>query len=369
MKIAFDHQTFTYQKYGGISRYYSVLADELYKNNEKIKIFAGFYRNSYIEKLPGVVVQGTKVDRYPKNTAKLFMFFNHIISQAKILEWKPDLIHETYYSSLLVLKTNAVRVTTAYDMIHELFPEIISAKDKTAKWKKTSFNRVDHIISISHSTKKDLIELYGIDEKKISVIHLGVDLETFTNIKTKEKLYERPYLIYVGDRKGYKNFKSFIEAFSNSNILMSEFDIVTFGGGEFNKDEKNLFIKRGFSENQIRQVSGCDTLLSEHYKNAKALVYPSYYEGFGLPLLEAMSSGCPVICSNTSSLPEILNNSGLMFNPNNIDEIQTSIEAVVLSESMQIDLINKGLENVKSFSWDKCAIETLKKYKELVEYK
>jgi len=365
MKIAFDHQTFTYQSYGGISRYYTILSDELLQKSQDVKIFAGLHRNNYVGGLPDGVVMGKRINNYPPKSGRVFQWLNHAISQPQIKSWQPDIIHETYYSALPTSKTNAVRVTSVHDMIHELFADQFSPRDMTTHWKKATFDRVDHVISISHSTKRDLIELLGIDEQKITVVHHGVDLTAFQNKPVKLSVFENPFILYVGSRGGYKNFNTLLEAFATSSMLMSEFDIVTFGGGAFNAGEQQIFKQLGFKDSQVRQVGGSDDVLAALYHQAVAFVYPSLYEGFGLPLLEAMAAGCPVVSSNTSSMPEVVGDAGAYFDPNDIEEVKGAIEKVVFSDSLQKDFIDLGYKNIEHFSWQKCADETLSVYRKL----
>lgn len=365
MKIALDHQTFTHQAYGGISRYYTILADELLKQQQDVHIFAGLHRNNYVSDLPRDVVKGIKISEYPPKTGRLFHWLNHAFSQLQMKSWKPDIIHETYYSSLPTLKSNALRVTTVYDMIHELFADQFSPRDNTTQCKKSTFDRVDHIISISHSTKSDLIELFGVDEKKVTVVHLGVDLSDFKNAPLFLSEFERPFLLYVGGRSGYKNFSGLLKAIASSSKLKSELDVIAFGGGVFNSEEKQLITKLGLKEGQVRQVGGSDEVLAALYHQAVAFIYPSLYEGFGLPPLEAMAAGCPVVSSNTSSMPEVIGDAGIFFDPNNIESIQVAVENVVYSEQLKSDIIALGYKNIENFSWQKCADETLSIYKNL----
>jgi len=365
MKIAYDHQTFTNQSYGGISRYFTILAGELLKQNQDVGVFAGIHRNNYVEDLPAGVMCGYKLAKYPPKTSRIFQWLNHGISQAQMKLWQPDIIHETYYSALPVLNTKAVRVTSAYDMIHELYRDQFPNRDRTTQWKKKTFSRVDHILSISHSTKKDLVELFGIAKDKISVVHLGVDLSVFQTEKSKLMINDKPYLLYVGSRSGYKNFAGFIKAFASSSQLKANFDIIAFGGGKLNSAEHSLIKQLDLDSTHVRQVSGDDQKLTQLYANAMAFVFPSLYEGFGLPPLEAMAAGCPVVSSNTSSMPEVVRNAGEYFYPNNIESIRTAIEKVVFSEDLRRNLITAGYENIKSFSWQKCTTETLGIYHKL----
>lgn len=369
MKVAYDHQTFTYQSYGGISRYYTKLSGELLKQKQNVGVFAGMHRNNYIEDLPEDVVRGHKLVKYPPKTQRIFQLLNHGFCQAQIKLWQPDIIHETYYSALPVLNTNAMRITTVYDMIHELYRDQFPDSDRTTQWKKKTFSRVDHIISISYSTKKDLVELMGVPEDKVSVVHLGVDVSEFSAEKFQTNPGDKPYLLYVGSRAGYKNFSGLIKAFGSSLQLKTNLDIIAFGGGPFNSSENSLIRQLGIDTKNVRQVSGDDNKLSQLYANATAFVFPSVYEGFGLPPLEAMAAGCPVVSSNSSSMREVVRNAGVYFDPNNTDSIQTAIEKVVFSEDLRNDLIAAGYENIKSFTWQKCSTETLKIYQKLVGIK
>jgi glycosyltransferase involved in cell wall biosynthesis len=278
--------------------------------------------------------------------------------------WKPDIVHETYYASNSVAKKNIV--LTVYDMIHEIFPDLFSSSDSTSVLKKQAVERASHVVCISEKTKNDLINFFKVDESKISVIYLGLE-ELFTQSNYFSlKMCNAHFLLYVGLRGGYKNFNKFIIAFTSSKILVQNFNIICFGGGEFNKEERQFLIEKGFSDKNISQISGDDQDLARLYQKASALVYPSLYEGFGLPPLEAMAHNCPVICSNTSSIPEVVGDAAGMFDPYDVESIKNAIERVVLDNSVRNDLITRGKERVKLFSWDRCARETLDVYRRVL---
>lgn len=365
MKIAFDHQVFTFQSYGGISRYYAFLAAEILKRGQDVNVFSGLHLNNYLQDLPEEVVKGIKLDKYPPKSGKFFQLLNHGIGQVKMYSWQPDIIHETYYSAWPTLRSDALRVTTVYDMINELYSDQYSAHAKTTKLKKATFERVDHIISISHSTKNDLVNLFDVDRSKVSVVHLGVDLSAFKQPKIESQFSSQPYILYVGSRGGYKNFDGLLEACALSSVIKNKIKIVAFGGGPFSKKELLKIYDLGYHEVSVQQVGGSDKLLASLYSNALAFVYPSLYEGFGLPPLEAMAAECPVVSSNTSSMPEVINQAGVYFDPKNIYEMCASIEAVIGDEEMRNKLIQLGLENIELFSWSKCADATLDIYKKL----
>lgn len=368
MKIAFDHQTFTLQKFGGISRYYYNLVSQLSKQ-EKLdpRIFAGLYRNQYIDSLSSDFVCGVKLQSYPPKTTKGFLLLNHLISQLKISAWKPDIVHETYFSKLPAVQGSFTRVATVYDMIHEIMPGEIGGNDPTSSWKRATVERSDHLIAISESTKIDMLRFYDLDPSQVSVTHLGVDFDFFNRRQKTPFPADTPYLLYVGERKGYKNFTRFIEAFANSNKLKSNFMVVVFGGGEFNQNEKELFQRLHLDELLITQMSGSDSFLAELYSGASLFVYPSLYEGFGLPPLEAMSAGCPVVASNRSSIPEVVGEAALLIDPMDIDEMMGAMEEVVFSPDLSGKLVDAGLLRAKLFSWEACAKKTAEIYSVLRE--
>ena len=366
MKIAYDHQIFYQQPFGGISRYFSNLASQLIEVGEAVNIFSPIYSNRYLRSLPEDIVRGRYIAKYPPKTIRLVQAYNNMISRHQIESWKPDLLHETYYSELSLAPKKCAIVTTVYDMIHEIYKEEFSDGGRTSRLKLESIKRADHIICISESTKKDLIEIFNVPHHKVSVVLLAFDrFYSNSNLNGNTTGSYSPYLLYVGSRAGYKNFAAFIEAIALSKGLMSDMNVICFGGGPFDDGEIAIFKQLGFKEGQIRQINGDDGLLGSFYRSAKAFVYPSLYEGFGIPPLEAMSSNCPVICSNTSSIPEVVGDAGKYFNPSDVGDMCRSIESVVYDESVMRELKMLGSERLQNFSWKKCADQTLAIYKQL----
>ena len=366
LNIAFDDTIFSIQKYGGISRYFSVLAHEYVNQGNVLRIHAGVYSNAYIKHLPSNLINGYNLSTRSVAASSIFRFTNHFYSEASLYYSQPDIIHETYYKSLPCRKKGALRVCTAHDLIHELYPDNFSNAARTTKRKRETFKRVDHIISISENTKRDLMEVFGIPESKISVVHHGVDACYFRKPRPQVTVSERDYILYVGARSGYKNFKRFVQTCAQSSIIKNKIKIVAFGGGGFSSDEVRFFSDLGFSEQFVKHVEGSDEVLSTYYSNALVFVCPSVYEGFGLTVLEAMASGCPVITSNTSSLPEVVNDAGILVDPTSLDEMQLALEDLILSSSMRAELVELGYQNVKNFSWGACASNTLKVYKDIL---
>jgi glycosyltransferase involved in cell wall biosynthesis len=368
MKIAFDSQIFTMQVYGGISRYICSLAAQLAKiEGVEPSIIAPFYVNAYLEKLPKQIFSGIKIPKI----SKAWLVFHLVglwLARERIAKNSPQIVHETYYSAQSSAPKSARTVVTVYDMIHEHFASGFSQNDRTSKLKMESVLRADHVICISENTRNDLLNLLPVSPDRVSVAYLGFDrFDTPIEGKLSRSLnIEMPYLLYVGQRGGYKNFNAFLLAFASSSWLIKNFRIVCIGGKKLQSDELNLMRELGISSLQVMQIKADDHLLIEYYRNAAAFIYPSQYEGFGIPPLEAMSLNCPVICSNTSSIPEVVGEAGEYFEPDRVDSIRDAIERVLEDKGRRESLVQKGIERCKIFSWERCASETLGIYRSII---
>ncbi|ORV64777.1 glycosyl transferase family 1 [Mycobacterium europaeum] len=367
MKVAFDHQIFGMQRYGGVSRYFFELISRLPALGvPEVCVVAPFYVNNYLSTdSTRRLTRGRYVNKLPDTLAGIPVV--PVLNQlAAPLAWRrlhPDIVHETYFAVRPVGRGRR-RVLTVYDMIHELFAEEFPDAARVTAAKRAAVDRADHIICISANTQRDLVRLYGIDPARTSVVHLGHSL-TAETAPTKEAGGEcRPSLLYVGSRRGYKNFTTLLHAYSSSPILR-EFDLIAFGGGPFLPDEQHEIERLGVTE-RVRFESGSDGELAARYRAAVAFVCPSKYEGFGLPPLEAMSHGCPVVCSNAGSIPEVVGDAGVYFDPNSLDELRAALERVATSEDLQADLRARGHARLAAFSWDNCARETAKIYQTIV---
>jgi len=365
MKIAFDHQIFSSQKYGGISRYHVQLGEALNELGVDVKAFAPVHRNEYLNNHPSLE-RGQFIKWVPPKTTRLIKYYNNIYGRFKIRNWSPDILHETYYSRRTVGNIDTPTVITVHDMIHELYPEFFTDSATTSEIKLKAIQRAEHVICISKNTKTDLIKFFDIAEEKISVVYHGCNM--ISNHADNQGIDDmEPYLLYVGGRNNYKNFKNLLRAFGNSNSLKRDFNVIAFGGGDFLPEEKEL-LKEFDIFDKVFQLSGDDQLLGRLYANAIAFVFPSLYEGFGMPVLEAMAHDCPITASNTSSIPEVAGKAAELFDPTDLDSIRSSIEKVVYSEEFKKELISKGNKQLKKFSWEKCAKETENVYKKILSH-
>lgn len=361
MNVIYTYDIFSAQKYGGISRYFFELIKRISCGEVNIRVFAGLYINEYIKSLP--IIRGVKVPSI-KHTVIIRERINELFQGVMLQGCDSEIIvHQTYYHRSTP-KKKVKCVVTVYDMIHELFPKYFPASDKTSDLKRQCCKRADKIIAVSKSTKKDLVSLFGVDPERIIVIYLGSSLND--NVPdSNADVFPEPYLLYVGGRGGYKNFDSVLQAFSQSNALKDNFHLICFGGGSFDVSEK-IKLKRLGVAGHVHQVTGNDELLVSYYRNASTFILPSLYEGFGIPLLEAMSLSCPVICSKSSSIPEVVGDAGIYFEPNSISSIQNALEDTLFNESLLADMKKRGVQRASIFSWDKCASETLSVYRSLL---
>lgn len=366
MKILFDHQIFRWQVYGGISRYAYELALELATScGQKVRVIAPIYVNKYLSDAPDELnVIGVYMPKLPR-TERIYRLINFILSWPIQWFFSPDIVHETYYSPWRVAPKRAKIVLTVYDMIHERFCMDASMQGPTSHQKMLAVQRADHIICISEQTRQDLIELFGVDPSKTSVVHLGFTL-TQNESAREDVIPPRPYLLYVGSRRGYKNFDGLLHAYAASPTLRENLDLICFGGGDFTDEEVNLLHQLELSRENVRHVTGGDAVLASYYRAASVFVYPSMYEGFGIPPLEAMSFSCPVVCSSVSSIPEVVGTAAEMFDPYDSVSIRLALERVVSDSVLRQELIARGMERIKHFSWEKCARETIDVYRRVL---
>jgi glycosyltransferase involved in cell wall biosynthesis len=368
LRIAFDQQVFLLQEFGGISRYVCRLSEALSCSPAvEARIFAPLHYNGHLMGLPRRLVHGWRMPRIPK-TARPTFALSALLARRAICRFHPHIVHETYYSKDAFAPKGARRVITVYDMISERFPFEFAGSYFTDA-KRFAISRADHVLCISESTRRDLIELFGIAAERTSVVYLGYDEFAHPatdqgGVKVREGL--RPYLLYVGSRGGYKNFAALLRAFASSAYLRDGFSILCFGGGPMVAEERALLRQLGLSEVHVRQVGGDDRMLAAMYMDAAAFVYPSLYEGFGIPPLEAMSMGCPVICSNATSIPEVVGDAGEYFNPVESEAIRVAIERVLQSNDRRRELVTKGHARRAMFSWERCASETHDVYRSIL---
>jgi glycosyltransferase involved in cell wall biosynthesis len=375
MLIAYDAQIFASKQYGGVARYFSELCARLaLRGDVSIRIVAPFYVTRYLTRLPPSCVIGRHVNLRLPYSHRVASAIATTLCRRPLRGLNPDIVHETYYSYRPSGTKRSVSVLTVFDMIHERFPQYFPRLDDTTYRKRAAISRADHIFCISDTTKKDLMDIYGVTEDRVSVVYLGFrePLRQMPNHATDPRIeadfLKSPFLLYVGNRGGYKNFDKLLTAYAHAPGVASDFRLVCFGGGPFSPKEVKRHRHLGLPDARVIQISGDDSLLSAAYGRASALVCPSLYEGFGLPPVEAMAHGCPVVCSDAGSLPEIVGPAGVYFDPNSAASIAASLTRVLSSPAYRAELVRNGKERCRLFSWDRCVEETMAVYRKLVPH-
>lgn len=364
----YDHLIFSQQVFGGVSRYFCEIAVRIPQRSAwRTKVVAPVHYNPFLARSK-VTTFGVFLALPHPRLKRLYAWGNRLVAQPLMSLNPGTILHHTYFSPRPFV-SKAPNVVTVHDMIHELYPDSFSSRDPTREWKRANIRDADHVICVSHSTSRDLQRILSVPPEKISVVHLGYS-HSFTAVDpgsdSNAGSEERPFFLYVGARTGYKNFRGLLEVFASSRQLAGQFDLIAFGGGSFNKAELARIRELGLSIDAVRQVSGNDQVLANHYRRARAFVYPSEYEGFGIPPLEAMSCGCPVACSHGSSLPEVVGAAAELFDPKSVDSMRSALERLAFDDVRRRELIKAGHQQCTTFSWDRCADETVLVYDSLV---
>ena len=207
-----------------------------------------------------------------------------------------------------------------------------------------------------------MIDIYGINKDNIDVIYLANPLNG--NFIQTEVIFPKRYILFVGGRSGYKNFNFCIESISKF-LIQNDIILVCAGGGNFT-DNEILLIKKFNLQNHIIQKSIDQNILYNLYKNADAFIFPSLYEGFGLPILEAFSCGTPCLLSNGGSLPEIGANAAIYFDPNDWDSINNALFKLFNNTEKRVEIISKGYNRLLDFTWEKTYEKTITYYESLI---
>lgn len=366
MKVLFDHQVFQDQIVGGISRYYIQIFKQYQDQPDfDFEVALKLSNNQYITELSFLKHATVIQNKQFKGLRRILNYFNEKNSIDKLRGNNFTLFHPTYYDPyFLKYLDNKPFVLTVYDLINEIFKFSSKKNEQLRQWKKETINRADKIIAISNNTKMDLMKIFNVPESKIQVIYLAnsLNLDSISPLIKKEAhLY---YLLYVGKRSGYKNFEFTVRSIANILIKENLF-LICLGGDSFSKTEKEMLQELNLS-NKVYHYFVNDAELIYFYSHAIALIFPSLYEGFGIPILEAFACKCPVIASNASSLPEVGGNACIYFNPRDTDELVNCVQQVIQSDHLRQQLILKGDIQLKCFSWETTALQTRDLYNALV---
>jgi mannosyltransferase len=343
MKILLDNIVFSLQKVGGISTYWFELYSRILRDYDDT-LFIDRENNNIVAKQ--LIISEKKI----LNTGVSNLLIDRFMSVKLKEEKEPFIFHSSY--NRITTNKKAKQVLTVHDFVHERFYKGIR-KFLHSYQKGKAIKKADAIIVISENTKKDLLLFFSnINPNKVHVIYNGVSDDFFS---LRQQATTNDFL-FIGSREKYKNFDFAVKAISQTDSF--KLNIV---GSILRKDEilmlNQLIPGRWKLFNNIENVK-----LNELYNNAFALIYPSSYEGFGIPLLEAMKAGCPFIAYKSSSIPEVAGDAGIL-----IDKLEISLfkEAVLMIEENREEIVKKGFNQANKFSWEKSYQETLQVYKDL----
>ncbi len=369
MKILLDPQIFI-QRYGGISRYYAEIWKFINNSGSDSEIISPmiFSDNLHLSEYhlqPQVIPASIeKIISNNKILKKGISGINVLLTIISIKRNNFDIFLPTYYYPYFLKYLKKPFVLTVYDMIHELYPKYFKG-DVKVEHKKLLMEKATKIIAISENTKQDILRIYPhIEKSKIDVVYLAHSIN-LSAVNDKIGGLPEKYLLFIGNRKYYKNFSLFLESVKNLVKNDKNLFLVCGGGGKFDNEEKTMIAELGLSEN-IMQVDFRDNQLAYLYQHAIVFIFPSEYEGFGIPVLEAMACGCPVILTNRSSFPEVAGDAGIYFENNDSADLENKITQVLNDPEFRKSVVDKSLLRARQFSWDKTIENCMQVYQSVV---
>ena len=351
MRIHYDNIVFSLQRAGGISTYWSELINRLLRDEIDVTFdecsHLNIVRNTIDIKAGAVNTRGNK-----------YMLLERFKSLQLPEQSRPFVFHSSY--NRITKNKYAAQVTTVHDFVHEKFYKGIR-RSLHLMQKGKVLRAANQIITVSENTKRDLMQFHpNIPEERIKVIYNGVSEDFYPlgeDVKAKlAEVNSRPYLLYIGSREHYKNFKFTVSLLKEC----VDFDLYIVGSALLKTEIQHL----------IRQIPGrwkhfdhiSNQRLNELYNTAYALIYPSFYEGFGIPLLEAMKAGVPFLALDNSAIPEVAGKAGILLEKPDMGLFKDALQTI---SSERTAMIEKGKLQSARFSWERCYQETLSVYKEL----
>ena len=356
MRIILDNIIFQLQTSGGISNYWYQLLTRLPSvKDAELNFFDD------ISKTTNIFRKELNLDGYKtlgKSPGIVGRYTNPKFAHIK----EKTIFHSSYYR--FSRNPAHINITTVHDFTYEYFTSGIKLYAHTNQ-KRKALAQSEGIICVSENTKKDMLHFFPeLQSKTVKVIPHGVG-DSFKPSKPSDALRKKyfkgqPFLLYVGDRRAeYKNFELAVKASAKSS-----YPLAIIGGSPLSEKEIFFINSQISTENYIHYHGVSNKKLNEFYNLAHCLVYPSSYEGFGLPLLEAQKAGCPIIAANTSSIPEVVQQSGILLDDISVDAIVKGI-LTLADEEFRKEKIEQGLLNVHRFTWENTFNETIAFYKEL----
>jgi glycosyltransferase involved in cell wall biosynthesis len=364
MDIQYTGDVFRNQSRGGVSRYFCEIATRIdAMDGVTAHINAPIHFNLHLRESKF----RTRNHYFPIST-RIFGVNRRVTEISEALEkerskeQKVDLVHLTSFKNF-DRNIKAPKIVTIFDLVRE-------KEDKSGERFRLLNSIIKHqglVITISESTKSEILENFDIHEDLVRVTYLGVSNSLKRERKVMNAQDKNPYILFVGQRGGYKNFERFLFAFAKGNEIRRQFKVIVAGGGSFSRKERELIHQLGLTR-LVKQKNVTDSTLSEMYRNARAFIFPSLTEGFGLPIIEAIYAGTQVVCSDIPVFREIGVDMPIYFDPFSVDSIHSGLlRALASPESDSIP--NQVMTDLSRFSWDKCAQDTYKTYGDYLNLK
>ena len=368
MRVFYDHQVFSLQDAGGVSRYqYELIRNLQLQADPDLHINLLMGRNASVLPFAGLRNPRTQITGWKTGIRPGYIRYgmNEGLSALMVQRWGAfDLYHSMLYRAMPYVRRRQL-VVTHHDCTHERFPHMFHNAAFIMQKKRKLFAEAAAILCVSESSRKDLLHFYDIALEKTHVVHHG-----FTPLRPAPSLAEptvdsaQPYLLYVGSRAEYKNFTLLLNAFALSR-LATGYRLMVVGGGPFSPEEQAKISSLGVA-GQVTLIAKADeATLAQAYRGAALFVYPSLYEGFGFPPLEAMSLGCSVLVYRTSSLPEVCGDAAFYFDHADAEDLSRALVSTLQDASGRAGKRQLGEQQVRRFDWNQTAAQTLDIYRAL----
>jgi glycosyltransferase involved in cell wall biosynthesis len=364
----FSHDIFANQRFGGITRYFAELHRALRRQGVESTVLAPLHQCELLGNGSGILGFRVPNRLSLRGTRRLAAAVGRIAEPIALVLARrlgDIVLHRTYYSARPVARGVATAVTV-YDLIAER-RAMACGSDALRSRGRSWCEQADVVLAISHYTKAEVVEVFDIPPQRIVVTHLGVTRAEPAPDEMYALHQRPPFLLYVGNRKGYKNFELLIDAFARSDTARDGVQLVAFGGGAPTAREHEL-LRASRVGHLVTFADGDDASLAAHYATAKGMVYPSLDEGFGLPPLEAMAHGCPVAASRAGAIPEVVGDAALLFQPTEVEAARAALDRIVYDSAVRADLALRGSIRAAMFTWEAVARRTLSAYASALQF-
>jgi glycosyltransferase involved in cell wall biosynthesis len=358
LRVRFSPDIFRTQTHGGVSRYITELHRGLLARGVDSRILAGLHCNSYLPGLPGVV--GVDVGKI--RPIQIRQALTKVTDRALERAWCARKDHGTIWHKSMFdrrVPTGPRLAVTVHDMIHERYPDQFGSRDVAPASKRPWCEAADVVFANSETTRNDLLERFELRPEKVVVTRLGVSV-----VEPRPgplPFADQPWVLYVGERrKPYKNWRRALDAVA---ALGSDGRLACFGP-RATADERGAVGARGLTE-RVQFIGGDDRDLARAYEGASVLIYPSLFEGFGLPPVEAMAHGCPVVAARAGAIPEVLGDAAILIEPTDVDGLAGALAAVLAGGDHVEAMREAGRVCAASYTWDRTVAATLDGYRRI----